>query len=57
MKKLLATILLMAAVASPAFASNHKPKTSHHRISHRYKAPKNYKTHFHRQKQKHHHPA
>jgi hypothetical protein len=57
MKKLLATALLMAVVASPAFASHRKPKTAHPHYNYRYKAPKNYKTHFHHQKQKHHHPA
>ena len=57
MKRLLATILLLGVVASPAFAWHHKPKSSHHHQSYRYKAPKNFKTHIHRQKQKHHHPA
>ncbi len=57
MRKLLATILLLAAVASPAFASHHKPKSAHPHYNYRYKAPKSYKSHFHRQKQKNHHPA
>ncbi|HUB51972.1 MAG TPA: hypothetical protein VL986_07490 [Terracidiphilus sp.] len=51
MKRLLATTLLLAVFASPVFAKSHK------HYDYRYKAPKNYKTHFHKQKQKHHHPA
>jgi hypothetical protein len=50
MKKLLATTLLLAVCASPVFAKSHKP-------NYKYKAPKSYKVHFHKQKQKHHHPA
>jgi len=54
MKKLLATTLLLAAFAAPAFARHHKPKTSHHHYNYKYKAPKSYKLHIHKQKQKHH---
>ncbi|HTW81553.1 MAG TPA: hypothetical protein VME23_18550 [Terracidiphilus sp.] len=51
MKKLLATTLLLAVLASPVFAKSHK------HADYRYKAPKSYKVHFHHQHQKHHHPA
>jgi hypothetical protein len=57
MMKLLATTLLLAVCASPVFASHHKPKTTHQHYNYKYKAPKNYKSHFHIQKQKQHHPA
>ena len=56
MKKLLATTLLLAAVASPAFAWHHKPKASKPHYNYRYKAPKSYKMHIHKQKQKQKHP-
>jgi hypothetical protein len=52
MKKLLATTLLLAAVASPAFAWHHKPKAAKQPHSYRYKAPKSFKQHIHKQKQK-----
>ena len=55
MKKLLAITLLLAVFASPAFAWPHH--THHKHPDYRYKAPKSYKTHIHRQHQKHHHPA
>ena len=46
MKKLLAATLLLAVCASPVFAKSKKhPDYS-------YKAPKSYKVHFHKQKQK-----
>jgi hypothetical protein len=51
MKKLLAATLLIAAFASPAFAKSKK------HADYRYKAPKSYKMHFHKQHQKHHHAA
>jgi hypothetical protein len=54
MKRLLVTTLLLAAFASPVFASQQKPKTSHHKYNYRYKAPKSYKMHFKHQKQKTH---
>ena len=57
MKRLLATTLLLVAVASPAFAWHHKAKTAKQPHSYRYKAPKSFKTHIHKQKQKHPNPA
>jgi hypothetical protein len=57
MKKLLATTLLLAAFASPAFAWHHKAKTVKPHYNYKYKAPKSFKTHIHKQKQKHPHPA
>jgi hypothetical protein len=55
MKKLLAMALMFAACASPAFAWHHKAKTSKPHYDYRYKAPKSYKLHIHKQKQ--HKPA
>ncbi|MGD0914278.1 MAG: hypothetical protein ABR928_20490 [Terracidiphilus sp.] len=58
MKKLLALALLVAVCAGPASALNPKLKiTHHHHISYRYKAPKSYKMHIHKQRQKQGHPA
>jgi hypothetical protein len=57
MKKLLAITLLLAVFASPAFAWHHKAKTAKQPHSYRYKAPKSFKTHIHKQKQKHPNPA
>jgi hypothetical protein len=57
MKKLLATTLLLAVFASPAFAWHHKPKAAKMPHSYRYKAPKSFKQHIHKQKQKQHHSA
>jgi hypothetical protein len=56
MKKILAAILLCTFFAAPAFAAKH-PRQHHKKISMKYKAPKSYKVHAHKQKQKHHPPA
>jgi hypothetical protein len=53
MKKLLATTLLLAVFASPVFGWHHKAKTNKQPHSYKYKAPKSFKTHIHKQKQKH----
>ena len=51
MKKLLATTLLLAVFAGPVFAKSHK------HADYRYRAPKSYKLHIHKQHQKHPHRA
>ncbi len=56
MKRIVAAILLCASFATPSFAAKH-PHRHHKKIDMTYKAPKSYKVHVHKQKQKHHHPA
>jgi hypothetical protein len=56
MKRILATVLLFTLFATPSFASKH-PRQHRPHESYRYKAPKNYKAHIHKQKQKHPHPG
>jgi hypothetical protein len=56
MKRIAAAILLCTFFAVPAFAAKH-PHLHHKKISMKYKAPKSYKVHSHKQKQKHHHSA
>jgi len=57
MKRLLATTLVLAAFASPAFAWHHKPPAPKQPHSYRYKAPKSFKQHIHHQKQPKHPPV
>jgi len=54
MKRILATVLLFTLFATPSFASKH-PRQHRPHENYRYKAPKNYKVHIHKQKQKHPH--
>jgi hypothetical protein len=53
MKRILATVLLFTFFATPSFASKHSRQHRPHE-NYRYKAPKTYKAHIHKQKQKHH---
>lgn len=56
MKRFVAAILLCMFFATPSFASKH-PRQHHKPVNMTYKAPKSYKVHVHKQRQKHHHPA
>jgi len=56
MKRTLAAVLLFALFASPSFAAKH-PRQHRQHYNYRYKAPKSYKVHIHKQKQPRHHPA
>jgi hypothetical protein len=52
MKRILAAVLFLMLFATPSFASNH-PRQHRPHDNYRYKAPKSYKLHIHKQKQKH----
>jgi hypothetical protein len=52
MKRILATVLLFTLFATPSFGSKH-PRQHRPHENYRYKAPKTYKVHIRKQKQKH----
>ena len=56
MKRILAAAMFLTVFACPLFAAKHS-HPHHQRANYRYKAPKSFKAHIHKHKEKHHHSA